>query len=76
MEAYLFEGELKTKLYINLPKVMVELGFMRPKEYYNTFSEIKGGMYGCVDASLLWFVHFCKCAVSSKGLGLTQSKVD
>ena len=55
---------------------MVELGFMSQKDYYNTFSEIKGGMYGCVDDSLLWFVLFCICAVSLKGLGLTQSKVD
>ena len=55
---------------------MVEHGFMSQKDYYSTFSELKGGTYGCVDASLLWFVRFCKCAVSSKGLGLTQSKVD
>ena len=33
-------------------------------------------MYGYVDDSLLWFVRFCECAVSPKGLGLTQSKLN
>ena len=58
VEAVFLEWKLKTKLYINLPKVMVELGFMSQEEYDNTCTKLTEGMYGWVDASLLWFVHF------------------
>ena len=33
-------------------------------------------MFGWVNATLLWFVSFYKYAVSLKGLGLTQSKIN
>ena len=58
MEAAFLEGGLKSNVYNNLQKVMAELGLMSQEKYDNTFEELIGGMYGCADATLLWFVRF------------------
>ena len=76
VEAAFLEGRLKNKVYINLPKGMVELGFMDQSTYDNACAELTGGMYGCVDAALLYFVRFAEYATSPTGLNLVQSKVD
>ena len=70
------ESNLKKKFYINLPKVMVELGFMSQEEYDNSCAEFIGVVYGCANADLLYFVSFCGYSVSPNGLGLIQIKVD
>ena len=48
---------------------------MGQEKYDNYCEELTVDMYGCVDCSLLYIFRFCKYAVSTKGLGLTQSKV-
>ena len=58
MEAAFLEVKLKTKVYINLPKGMVDLDLMIQEEYENTCTELTGRMYGCVDADILWFLCF------------------
>ena len=58
VEAAFLEEKIKTKVNINLPKGMVELVFMSQEDYDNACAEIKGGVYGCVSAALLWFVSF------------------
>ena len=37
---------------------MLELGFMSKEEYENTCAELKRGVYGCVEAAVLWFMRF------------------
>jgi hypothetical protein len=76
VEAAFLEGKLKSAVYIDLPKGMVELGFMSSKEFENACAELTGGMYGCVDAALLYFMKFCEWATNPKGMNLAQSKVD
>ena len=58
VEAAFLEGRLKHKAYIQLPPGMVELGFMSRKEYEESCIELQGGMYGNVDAALLYFIRF------------------
>ena len=70
------EGRLKTKAYFKLPPGLVELGFMSKKEYDETCIELQGGMYGNVDAALLYFIRFKEYAKSKDRLNLTQSKTD
>ena len=55
---------------------MVELGFMTQDEYDKSCIELQGGMYGNVDAALLYFIRFTEYASSPEGLNLTQSKAD
>lgn len=76
VEAAFLEGKLKAPVYIDLPKGMVELGFMSKEEFDQACAELTGGMYGCVDAALLYFERFCEWAVNPEGLNLTQSKAD
>ena len=54
------EGKLKTKLYISLPKIMVEICFMTQEKYENVCAELTGGMYEWANDSLLYFVRFCE----------------
>ena len=56
IEAAFLEGSLKQKTYIDLPPGLVQLGFMTQEEYDSTCIELQGGMYGNVDAALLYFV--------------------
>ena len=53
---------------------MVELGFMSQKEYDESCIELQGGMYGNVDAALLYFIRFTDFATDVNGLNLVQSK--
>ena len=76
IEAAFLEGRLLTPAYIELPPGMVELGFMTQEEFDNTCIELQGGMYGNVDAALLYFIRFTEFAISKEGLNLTQSKSD
>ena len=76
VEAAFLEGKLKKPVYIELPKGMIELGFISQEEFDNACAELTGGMYGCVDAALLYFERFCEWAINPKGLNLTQSKAD
>ena len=76
VEAAFLEGRLKTPTYIELPPGLVELGFMTQEEYDKTCIMLQGGMYGNVDAALLYFIRFTTFATSEEGLGLEQSKTD
>ena len=76
VEAAFLEGRLKNKAYIELPPGLVELGFMTKEEYDKTCIELQGGMYGNVDAALLYFLRFTEYATDEKGLNLTQSQRD
>ena len=76
IEAAFLEGRLKQKAYIDLPEGLVELGFMTQDEYDKSCIELQGGMYGNVDAALLYFVRFTDYATSPDGLDLQQSKSD
>ena len=67
---------MKQKAFIELPPELVDLGFMTQEEYYNTCIELQGGMYGNVDAELLYFIRFSTYATSKEGLDLEQSKSD
>ena len=58
VEAVFVEGRLQNKAYIELPPGLVEFGFMNEEEYNNTYIELQGGMYGNIDATLLYFLHF------------------
>ena len=46
VEAEFLEETLKTKVYINLPKGMLELDFMSQEYYDNASVELTGSMYG------------------------------
>ena len=76
IEAAFLEGKLKQKAYIDLPPGLVELGFMTQEEFDECCIELQGGMYGNVDAALLYFIRFTTYATSSDGLNLLQSKCD
>ena len=76
VEAEFLEERLKKRVFINLPKGIVELGFMDQETYENSCAELTGGMYGCVDAALLYFIRFAEYATDPDGLDLVQSKVD
>ena len=76
VEAAFLEGRLKQKTYIQLPPGMVELGFMSQKEFEESCIELQGGMYGNVDAALLYFIRFTDYATDKDGLNLNQSKSD
>ena len=49
---------------------------MSKKGYDDLCIELQGGMYGNVDAALLYFIRFKEYAKSEEGLNLTQSKTD
>ena len=76
VEDAFLEGRLKQPAYIELPPGLVELGFMSQEEYDKSCIELQGGMYGNVDAALLYFVRFTTFATAKDGLGLEQAKVD
>ena len=76
IEAAFLEGKLKTKAYLELPPGLVELGFMTHEEFNKTCIELRGGMYGNVDAALLYFIRFTEYATDPEGLNLIQSKSD
>ena len=76
VEAAFLEGKLKKSTYINIPQGMVELGFMTQTEFEDNCIELLGGMYGNVDAALLYFMRFTTFATSQDGLKMTQSESD
>ena len=77
IEAAFPEGRLKSKAYLELPPGLAELGFMTQKQFDESCIELNGGMYGNVDAALLYFIRFTEFAIDeNKGLGLIQSKSD
>ena len=76
IEAAFLEGRLKTKAYLDLPPGLVELGFMTQEEFDSSCIELQGGMYGNVDAALLYFIRFKEFATDKEGLALEQSKSD
>ena len=76
VEAAFLEGKLKQPAYIALPPGLVELGFMSQEQYDKSCIELQGGMYGNVDAALLYFIRFTTFATAEDGLGLEQSKSD
>ena len=76
IEAAFLEGRLKQKAYIELPPGLVELGIMSEEDYDRSCIELQGGMYGNVDAALLYFIRFTTYATSKEGLNLEQSKCD
>ena len=65
---------MKKKTYIELPPGLVELGFMNKEEYESTYIKLQGGMYGNVEAALLYFIKFTEYATQSNGLNIQQSK--
>lgn len=76
IEAAFLEGKLKQPAYIDLPPGLVELGFMTQEEFDKSCIELQGGMYGNVNAALLYFIRFTNYATSEEGLNLSQSKSD
>ena len=76
IEAAFLEGRLKTKTYLQMPPGLVELGFMTKEEFDSNCIELQGGMYGNVDAALLYFIRFKEFATNKTGLGIEQSKSD
>ena len=76
IEAALLEGRLTNKTYIELPQGIDELGFMTNEQYKELCIELLGGMYGNVDAALLYFKRFEEYALQETGLNLTQSESD
>ena len=76
MEAVFLEGKSKTKIYIDLQKLLVELGFMSQEKYDNVYAELTGGVFGYINADLLWSVSLSRYAMSSKRLDLKQPKAD
>ena len=49
---------------------------MSEEDYNKSCIELQGGMYGNVDAALLYFVRFTTYATAKDGLNLEQSKTD
>ena len=76
IEAAFLEGRLTSPTYLNLPPGLVELGFMTKEQFENACIELQGGMYGNVDAALLYFKRFRDFATKMDGLNLQQSKSD
>ena len=76
IEVAFLEGRLKQKAYIELSPGLVELGMMTQEDFDRSCIELQGGMYGNVDAALLYFVRFTTYATSEEGLNLMQSKSD
>ena len=76
IEAAFLEGKLKVNTYIDVPPGLVELGFMTQEEYEEACIELNGGMYGNVNAALLYFIRFADYATKKNRLNLTQSNSD
>ena len=76
IEAAFLEGKLKVPTFIELPQGIATLGFMTQEEERQTCIELKGSMYGNVDAALLYFIRFTTYATDKEGLDLKQSEAD
>ena len=67
---------MKSKCYIKLPPGIVELGFMSKEQYEELCIELQGGMYGNVDAALLYYIRCTDYATKKNGLDMIQSLAD
>ena len=77
VEAAFLEGKLTNTTYIDLPPgIDKELGFMTEKQYKELCIELLGGMYGNVDAALLYFRTFTEYVTKDKRMNMKQSKTD
>ena len=55
IEAAFLEGILDKKYYLEPPQILVLLGFLTEEEHGKVCIELQKGMYGQVDAALLFF---------------------
>ena len=58
VEAAFLNANLKKKMYIEIPEVMVALGFVTEECREQNAIELNKSMYGNVDAALLFFKTF------------------
>ena len=75
IEAAFLEGILDKKYYLEPPKILISLGFLTEEEHGRVCIELQKGMYGQVDAALLFFRRFTKY-LESESCGMKQSKAD
>jgi len=73
VEAAFLNGELKTRMFLEWPEGLVELGFLTDEEARTTCIDLQKSMYGNVDAALLWQETIRKFFLK---IGLKQSCAD
>jgi hypothetical protein len=58
IEAAFLEGNLQRKCFIEIPDGVVQLGFISEEEAKDSCIELLKGMYGNVDAALMFFITY------------------
>jgi len=75
VEAAFLTPKMDTKLYIQCPKEMVELGFLMKEQLEKKCILLLNSMYGNVDAALRWIRLKMKFLTSDK-VGMEQNQTD
>ena len=73
VEAAFLSGELRKKMYLEIPRELIILGFISEEEAKRNLIELMSNMYGNVDAARIYFEKMAKVMTM---LGLTQSHTD
>jgi hypothetical protein len=73
VEAAFLNAILDIEMFVEWPKLMVELGFISQKEHDETCIQLVKSQYGNVDAALRWLKTFTRQLTE---MGLTPSDVD
>jgi len=68
------EGDTVVPMFIEWQEGMVELGFMTLQEFQETCAELEKGMYGNVDAALIFYKTYCNYLV--KYVGVARCRAD
>ena len=76
IEAAFLETKIPYMLFLEWPKGVVELGLITEEERKKYVIQQVGGIYGCVDTALRFFVEYRDLLTDPKGMGMTQSKAD
>lgn len=74
VEAAFLNSEPQSTMYIEVPPVMVELGFVSEEEQRNSCYELMKMQYGNCDAALAFYRKFVK--IVDEKIRLNQSKAD
>ena len=74
IEAAFLNADIETRMFVNWPAGLEELGFITPEEREKYCIELGKSMYGDIAAPIRWMRTFSKVLI--KKLGFTQSKVD
>ena len=74
--AAFLEGRIKKRIYVQLPEGLMDLGFLTKEEEDKLCIELLGGMYGNVNAALLFFERLQNYIIGENGLNMNQSKTD